>query len=129
MIDIEALIYSRLGPLVADRCYPGNFEQPPDARLPTWPAIRFMIIDSTPEADICGTDNEDTDDIRVQVDVAGLQYDDVRLLKKQVINELMNTDPPCTREAGGGYFYDDITKTHRFSLDFLFCPSSTVGSP
>lgn len=129
MIDIEALIYSLLGPLVSNRCYPGTFEQAPDNRLPDWPAIRFVVISSDNEADICGTDNEDTDDILVQIDVAGLKYDEVRLLKKQVINEMRSTDPPCTRQSGGGYFYDEKTKTHRFSLDFLFCPSSTVGSP
>lgn len=118
---ISGVVYSALASLVSNRCYPNTFEQEP--RVQTWPAIRFQLLDANPTPDICGTDDGATDDTRVQVDAVALTYGGAASLRDQIINAMMNTDPPCIRDRMFEAF-DPETKTHRVSIDFIFAASS-----
>lgn len=118
---LKGLVPNAVSP-VTWRCYPNTFMQP-DGKLPVWPAIRYQLISSDNVPDICGTDTMDTDDTRVQVDGAAKTYGGMITLRDGIIAAMQATDPPCVRD---GLFetYDDETKTHRVSLDFIFYASS-----
>lgn len=132
---ISAVVYTALRALVNDRCYPSAFPQEdiaapgvstPALVKPTWPAIRYTLIDGSNDATICGTDTVDTDDTTIQIDVVALTYGAMVTLRDQVISALQATDPPCTRD---GYFEtkDPETKTHRGILTYRFFASSLGG--
>lgn len=125
---IEGVIFTALRGLVSDRCYPNTFEQPPDGRLPTWPAIRYTVISSDSEVDICGTDAVETDNTLVQLDLVAKTHGAVLSLRDYVVNAMMGLDPPAVRQ-GQIQTYDEVTKTHRIILDYLFSASSGGGSP
>lgn len=126
---IEGVVYTALRSLVGDRCYPNTFEQPPDGRLPTWPAIRYTVISSDPTVDICGTDDVLTDDVTVQLDIVAKTHGAVLSLRDQVITAMQGLTPPAVRNSGGFTDYDSTTKTYRVTLDYLFAGSSDGGSP
>ncbi len=126
---IEGVVFTALRSLVSDRCYPNTFEQPPDGRLPTWPAIRYTVISTDPTPDICGTDNVSTDDTRLQLDLVAKTHGAALTLRDQVINAMMGLDPPATRQPGGFTDYDEVTKTYRITMDYQFSASSVAGSP
>lgn len=123
---IEGAIYGALKGLVANRCYPITFEQPGDA-LPVWPAIRYTIVSSVSEVDICGTDTVDTDDVRVQLDLVAKTHGAVVALRDQVITAMMALAIPARRESTQQE-YDQETKTYRVIMDYLLSQSSN-GSP
>lgn len=131
-MSIEEVVFSTLRSLVSDRCYPVVFPQPLGNNPPVWkdgPAIRFTIISQDNEPDITGTDTEQTDDTRVQVDIVALSNLLVRSTRALVIAAMQTTDPPCTREPGGFVTFDEPTRTYRASIDFFFSASSPAGSP
>lgn len=134
---ISGVIFTALRSLVNDKCYPNTFPQeliePPSTVMnnlpyPTWPAIRYQLVNASNDATICGTDNEDTDDTSYQIDVVARTYGAMKVLSTQVIAALEVTDPPCLRD-----FYiedwDEETKTHRGILRFTFYGSTLPGSP
>lgn len=127
---ISGIIHTTLGSLVSNRVYPNTFLQPPNETLPTWPAIRYQILDGDAAPDICGTTDVLLDDAEVQIDVVAKTYGAAAVLRDQVIAALRAlTDPPSIRR---GLFetYDSETKTHRVILRYLFSPSSAfTGSP
>lgn len=124
---IEGIVFTALKGLVNNRCYPSMFPQPASETLPQWPAIRFSIVSGVNTPDICGTDDVDTDDTRVQIDCVSLTFGGMLTLRDQVIAAMMGLSPPAVRD---GLFqtFDEETKTHRAVLDYLFCGSS-FGSP
>jgi hypothetical protein len=124
---IEGQVFTALRSLVNDRCYPSIFPQP-EGVPPAWPAIRYSVISRVNPTDICGTDDVRTDDTRVQIDIVALTHGAVLSLQDQVITAMMGLTPPAVRE-GGFVTFDEETKTHRASLDYLFCASSQGGSP
>lgn len=125
---IEGVVFTALRSLVGDRCYPITFLQPPDNTLPTWPAIRYTVTSSDNAADICGTDDVDTDDTFVQIDIVAKTHGAVLTLRDQVITAMMGLTPPATRQ-NQFQFHDEITKTYRVTLDYQFSASSPAGSP
>jgi len=137
---ISGVIFSSLRTLVADKVFPNEFPQelvePPNlgpenvtsVRYPTWPAIRYQILNSDNAPTICGTDNEDTDDTLVQIDVVARTYGAMTALVTAVISALQNTDPPCLR-VNLFQTKDEETGTHRGILRYTFYASSTPGSP
>lgn len=125
---IEAVIFTALKGLVANRCYPSTFPQTPEGQLATrLPAIRYSVISVEPMVDVCGTDDVSTDDTHIQVDAIAASHPEALTLRDQIIAALMNTDPPCARE-GGFVTFDEATRTHRVVLDYVFSPSSEVTS-
>lgn len=134
---IPGVLFAALRGLVNDRCYPSAFPQEdiagvgvsvPGKVKPTWPAIRYTVVDAFNEPTICGTDTTDTDSTTVQIDVVALTYGAVQVLKDQVIAALQPVSPPCIRER---YFedYDTQTKTHRVILTYIFHASYGGVSP
>jgi hypothetical protein len=113
------VIKAALGSLVGDRVHASTF---PETRLQDWPAIRFTVVSDTPFPDQCGSDDEASDDVRVQIDVVAMTYDEMKALKSAVIAAMADTDPGCER-AGGFETYDADTKTHRAHIDYVFHPS------
>lgn len=132
---ISGVVFTALRSLVNDRCYPSMFPQEdipgPGTALvsqtrPTWPAIRYTIVDSLNEPTICGTNSRDTDSTVVQIDVVAVTYGAMVSLADQVIAALLSTYPPCVRDR---YFetYDSETKTHRAILTYIFHASYSGG--
>lgn len=130
--SVETMVFTTLRSLVSDRCYPVTFPQQAGVALPVWtqgPAIRFTIISQANEPTIEGTDDESTDDTRVQIDIVAMNYALVQGMRALVIAAMQNTDPPSTREEGGFVTFDEPTRTYRASLDFFVSASSPAGSP
>lgn len=125
---VEGLIFDALKGLVGNRCYPLTFAQP-DSSLPTWPAIRYSIISSVNEPDICGTDTVDTDDVTVQLDLVARTHGAVVTLRDNVIAVMMALGLPATRQGNGSQEFDAETKTYRVTLEYLVSQSSGMGSP
>lgn len=119
------VIKALVGPLVGDRVYAETF---PESRLQLWPAIRWSVVSETVFPDQCGSDDEASDDVRVQLDIVALTKDEMKALKSAVIAAMADTDPGSER-AGGFETFDSDTKTHRGVIDYIFHPSSSEGSP
>lgn len=122
------IIKTALGPLVGDRVYANTFPQQNIA--PTWPSIRFTVVGGEVFPDLCGSEVSETDDVRVQLDVVALEYDQMRTLVQQVISAMgMITDPPARRSLPTTETFDAGTKTHRAIIEYSFHPSSSEESP
>lgn len=123
-MSVPQAIFAALRPLVADRVYPNEFPQ--GDPLPIWPAIRFTVITGDPSPTLCGTGDEDGDDVVVFIDVVAETYPEMRALKAQVITALQATDPPCSRQPGGQEGPDGETKTQRVVMTYHFQQSSNA---
>lgn len=119
---VPQAIFAALRALVSDRVYPNEFPQ--GNPLPVWPAIRYAIITGDPSPTLCGSADEDEDDVVVFIDVVAETYPAMRALKAQVIAALQSTDPPCSRQAGGQESPDGETKTQRVTMTYRFQQSS-----
>ena len=91
--------------------------------------MRFTVISENNFPDQCGSDDTDTDDVSVQIDVVAQTYDAMRTLKANVITRMAAATTPAVRQPGGGEVFDSATKTHRAILEYLFQPSSAADSP
>jgi len=120
-MTLEASIFTALKTLVGNRVSPNEFPQPP--AVPTWPAIRYTIIDNVPVVDVCGDGDDDTAQPRVQLDVVATTYTAARALRLQVMAAMRTFDPPAILELSSGD-YDPETKTYRELLDYTFHGSS-----
>src|SRR5438309_3086773 len=96
-MTLEDAMFTALRTLVANRVYPLTFPQPNGAP-PVWPAIRYTFISSVPVLDICGDDDEPTDEVRVQIDVVSLTYSELRQLERSVRDVMATFTPPATLE-------------------------------
>jgi hypothetical protein len=112
--------------LVSNRCYPNTFPQA--GKEPEWPAIRYAIVSRAPVADACGTDDGSTDEVRVQIDFVARTYGAALALRDAGVAALSATDPPCLRD-GEIENYDEQTRTHGVTVDFIFSPSSEEQTP
>lgn len=124
---LEGILFTTLGPLVNNRCYPLTFIQP-DGQLPIWPAIRYTLLNGSDANDLCGSATVDTDDASVQIDLVARTHGAVVTLRDQVIAAMMTFALPATRQSNGQEF-DEQTKTYRVTLEYLISPSSGSGSP
>lgn len=124
---IESVVASACKGIFDNRFYPNTFKQK-DGGLPQWPAGRYTVIDSVPSETICGTDDETTDDVRVQIDVVALTLAECKVKVTAVIAAMQGLDPPCTRDSGPAYGPDEETRTHRARIDFIFYPSTESGT-
>jgi len=120
-MTLEASLFAALKSLVGNRMSPNAFPQPP--AVPTWPAIRYTIIDAVPVVDICGDGDDATAEVRVQLDLVAEKYVDVRALRLQVLSAMASFTPPAILELSSGV-YDAETKTHREILQYVFHGSS-----
>lgn len=122
-MTIKTDLIAALGSLVANRCYFDVFAQ--GSTAPVWPSIRLSFISGEIAGDICGVGTEDTDSIRVQVDVAattGLARD---TLKNAIRAAMAAFDPPAMLEGSPREGYDTELKVYQASLDFIIHGSSS----
>lgn len=116
-MTLEQDLFATLRPLVSNRVYPVVFPQPVTGQPPVWPAIRYTIISSVPVEDLCGDGDDQTADVRVQLDVVAGTYAAMRALRLQVMEKMRVFDTPA-RLALSVDEYDVETKTHRGILDY-----------
>ena len=115
-MSVETDLFTALKSLVGNRMSPNIFPQPPAG--PTWPAIRYTIIDMVPVVDICGDGDDLTADIRIQIDCVAETYMAARALRLQVMAAMRSFSPPAILDLSRGD-YDADTKTYREALDYL----------
>lgn len=127
-MTIESQLFTLLGPLVSNRVYPMTFVQPSSGQLPTWPAIRYEFISEVRPIAICGHGDEDTEDIRVQIDIVDRTVVAMRALRNEVIATMRSYPIPNTMQDSGQE-YDSVTKTYRTRIDYLIQQSTGSGSP
>lgn len=125
MIDVA--VRSALKTIFGGRVYPDTFMQR-DGSLSALPACRYTRISGENFVTNCGSDDEATDNVRVQIDVIAGDYDSRETLIAQVITAMMSTDPPCYRDGGVIRTFDEETRNYRALMDFIFTPSSEVSS-
>lgn len=125
-MSLETDLFATLKSLVGNRVAPVEFPQPP-AR-PTWPAIRYTIVSTTPIQDLCGDGDDDTSDHRVQLDVVAEGFEAARLLRLQVM-DAMRSFPVPARLENSISTKDATTKTYREILEYLIQGSTGSGSP
>lgn len=120
-MSLETDIFDALKTLVGNRVAPVVFPQPP--AVPTWPAIRFTIVDSVPTTDLCGDGDDETATPRVQLDVVARTFAAARALRLQVMAAMRGFSPPAILESST-QAYDADTKTYREILDYTIHGSS-----
>lgn len=103
--------------------YPDAFPQPP--ANPVWPAVRYTIAGGTIYEDLCGDGDEETDDVRVQIDLVTQKPPDRRLLWSAVRAAMKNLATPAVLQAPPVFTYDAETKTYRAMADWMIQGSST----
>lgn len=123
---IDAVVRAACKSIFSGRFYPDTFLQK-DGGLPQWPAGRYTIISADNTETVCGTDDQSTDDTRVQIDVVANTYDERETKTSAVIAAMMNLEPPASR-VGLFKTFDEETRTYRTVLDYLFQPSSEETS-
>lgn len=125
-MSYENDIFNTLKSLVGNRVAPVIFRQP--TQTPTWPAIRYTFTSVVPVQDLCGDGDDSTADVRVQLDVVALSYEQVRALRLQVMAAMEGFSPPATLEYSNED-YDGESRTYREILQYSIHGSSTSGSP
>lgn len=121
---VHKAILDALSSLVSNRIWPNEFPQ--GNPLPIWPAIRYTVVTGNAFPTLCGTDDDDGDDVTVFIDVVATTYPAMRALRDQAITALKATDPPCSRQPGGQESPDGETKTQRVTMVYLFQQSSNA---
>lgn len=124
-MTFEADIFTALKSLVGNRVAPVIFPQSPV--VPTWPAIRYNFIDTVPIVDIRGDGDDETAEVRVQLDVVATTYAAARALRLQVMDAMAVFDPPAILQSSSSE-HDTETKTYREILDYLLNGSSPSGN-
>lgn len=98
-------VYQALGPLVADRCYPGQLPQD----LATFPAIYWNYI-GTAENTVNGESDEES--VRLEINLVARRSDDLFVLRRPVSDAMHDTfdstvrltDMPVPYDESGGLF-------------------------
>lgn len=111
--------------------YTRTFLQP-RGDLPTWPAIRLVVVSSTPYPDACGDGGDAGADFRLQVDIASASSageSAMQALRASVMTEMTALGPEYLWDGEFNEF-DEPTRTFRCSLDYVVHLSSDPpGSP
>lgn len=124
-MSIETDIDTAIGSLVGSRIYANVFSQP--QQRPVWPAIRRSIASVVPDVDLCGDGGDETADLRIQLDIVVAEasgYEALRTLRGQVMTAMSTFTPPAVWDSERNEF-DEETRTHRCSLDYMIYPSSS----
>lgn len=124
-MSLEVDLFNALGYLVGNRMSPTIFPQPP--LVPTWPAIRFTFISTVPNEDLAGDGDDDTSDVRVQLDLVAENWKQVRQLRLDVMTIMDTFDPPARLQLNSSE-HDTETRTYREILEYHFYGSSPTGN-
>lgn len=102
--------------------YPDAFPQEP--KSPVWPAVRYTIIGGTIDEDLCGAGDEETDDIRVQIDVVATDSSE-RSRIMRAVRTAMTLVSCAVLQAPPVNSRDEETKTFRAMADWMIYGSSS----
>jgi hypothetical protein len=102
--------------------YQDVFPQP--QAKPTWPALRFTIIGGAIYHDLEGAGDEETDDVRVQIDVVAETTAARREIWNAVRAAMKAYPQPAVLQGSPAFSYDGETKTYRAMGDFIIHGSS-----
>lgn len=122
-MSVEADLFSTLGPLVANRCYPLAFPLTPPN--PQWPAIRYTLVSTVPMIALCGDSGDEAPDTRVQLDLVAATYTAVRVLRQSAMAAMVGFSPPAILENSVDE-WDAETKTFRVTLEYVIYASATA---
>ena len=124
---IGDVVFAVLKTVFPGAAFASVFPQTDDRIASRLPASRFQIVSAESSATVCGTDDRHTDDTRVQVDIVASDWDTLSTKVDETITAMQGASVPCVRE---NYFttFDEETRVHRASIDFVFYPSSAVSS-
>lgn len=117
-MSLENDLFSALKSLVGNRVAFVTFPQPSNGAPPTWPAIRCTVVDSVPVVDLCGDGDDDTAEIRVQIDCVATTFTAARSLRLQVMATMRSFSTPALLDLSRND-YDADTKTYREVLDYI----------
>ncbi len=111
--------------------YTRTFLQP-RGEMPTWPAIRLVVVSSTPYPDACGDGGDAGADFRLQIDIASAASageSAIQTLRASALAGMAALGPEYILDGEQNDF-DAETKTFRCTLDYLVHLSSDPpGSP
>lgn len=102
--------------------YPDAFPQAP--KSPVWPAVRYTIVGGSLDEDLCGAGDEETDDVRVQVDVVAVDSSE-RSRIMRAVRAAMKLVPYSVLQAPPVNSRDEETKTFRAMADWMIHGSSS----
>jgi hypothetical protein len=122
-MSVESDLVTSLSDLVGDRLYPNTFPQP-EVGPPTYPMMRYNIIGTEIDPDICGDGDETTDSVRVQLDIVSDVYLNAMAIRSLVRDAMHTHASPATLEDSNSDF-DVETKAHRIRMDYVIYLSST----
>lgn len=128
-MSVETDVVDAIKSRVSNRAYVNLFAEP--AQEPTWPAARVSVISPIPDVDICGDGGEETADFRVQIDLVVEEasgYSSLKSLQTLVMADMAAFTPPAIWDSAR-FEFDEETRTHRCSLDYLIYQSSPEESP
>src|SRR5262245_32500319 len=114
-MTIEADLYTALGSLVSNRCYP--IALPLNLPYPERPAIRYTLIAATPAIALCGDSGDESADYRVQLDCIAGSFKDARALRDSVLGAMASFSPPAVLQGSFSQF-DPETKCYTEVLDY-----------
>jgi len=123
-MSIEEDVRDAVKPHVANRAYISVFPQPSGA--PVWPAARISVVSLVPNVDLCGDGGVETAEYRIQIDLVVTEasgYSALTALRNGVLESMKSFVPPAILDAVRPD-YDEETRTHRSSIDYLIYPSS-----
>lgn len=119
----EAMIFTALKGLVANRVYPDTFPQAPDK--PVWPSIRYTALGGVVDMDACGSGTAQTDSSEWQVDIVSNTATERATLRDQARAAIEAMPVASALNAAPLHLYDPETKTYRAILR-LTCYGSTL---
>lgn len=128
-MSIEQDVADAIAARVSNRSYVNVFSQA--EAEPVFPAARVFLVTGTPDVDLCGDGGEETADFRIQIDIAvneGDGYSALKSIQTLVMVDMASFTPPAVCDSFRAE-YDEETRTHRCSLDYLIYPSSPPESP
>lgn len=114
-MSIEADLFTILGPLVDNRCYPLTF--PLNPPRPMWPAIRYTVVSAVPAIALCGDTGDEGADFRIQLDCVAMSFFDARALRQAVMDAMRVFEPLAVNENSFSNF-DPETKAYDEVLEY-----------
>lgn len=121
-MTIESVLYDTLKSLCANHVYPDTFPQTPV--IPVVPAIRYTRVSGTVYIDLCGDGDEQTDDVRIQVDMVESSAGKRDALVVAVRAAMKSFDPPAVAQGPTQNSFDPETKQFIGSVDYIVYGSS-----
>ena len=119
-MSVESDITALLEPFVESRVYPNTIPQP-DGVLPPFPVIRYQVIATETDTDLCG--DGDADNVRIQLDIIDSSYSGAMMIRDLIRVAMHSHVSPAVLEDSASD-YDADVKAHRIRMDYVIYLSS-----